>query len=67
MIDPKEKDEQPLPQGDVSESTDNEEEGWYEAEECECKEEMEAGGMEYTKDFTWENGTWVCDHCGNPQ
>jgi hypothetical protein len=37
---------------------------WYEPEECECKDEMEADGWEYTKDFTWKNGTWVCDHCG---
>lgn len=25
---------------------------WYEPEECECKEELETDGFEYTKDFT---------------
>ena len=39
----------------------------YEPEECECKEEMEEDGFEYTKDFTAEDGTWICDHCGRPQ
>jgi hypothetical protein len=68
MIDPKEKEEKPLPQGDVSGSTDSEDDAWYEPEECEnCVEQMEADGIEYTKDFTWKNGTWVCDHCGMPQ
>lgn len=68
MIDPKEKDEQPLPQGDVSGSTNSEDEAWYEAEDCEeCSEQMESDGIEYTRDFTWENGTWVCDHCGRLQ
>lgn len=44
-----------------------ESEPWIESEDCECKDEMEADGMQYTHDFTWENDTWVCDHCGQPQ
>lgn len=45
-----------------------EDEPWSESEDCEyCLEEMEQDGIEYTHDFTWENGTWVCDHCGRPQ
>ena len=39
----------------------------YESEDCECKDEMEADGFEYTHDFTVENGVWVCDHCGRSQ
>jgi hypothetical protein len=46
----------------------DENEAWYEPEDCEnCVEEMEESGIEYTRDFTWENGTWNCDHCGRPQ
>lgn len=40
----------------------------YEPEDCECKIELEEeGSIEYTKDFSAYNGTWVCDHCGRAQ
>ena len=43
-------------------------EPWYDSESCEhCLEEAEESGFEYEHNFTWENGTWVCDHCGQPQ
>ena len=40
----------------------------YEPEDCECKEEMEKSGIEYTKDFTpsTDKTFWICDHCGRP-
>lgn len=42
-------------------------EPWYESEDCEsCLVEFEESGIEYTHDFTWKDGTWVCDHCGQP-
>ena len=45
-----------------------EESAWYDPEECEeCLAEAETSGFDYVKEFTWENGTWVCDHCGRPQ
>lgn len=47
---------------------DVEEEAWFEPEECEyCIEDCEESGIEYEKNFTWENGCWVCDNCGNSQ
>ncbi len=40
----------------------------YEPEDCyRCSSEMEDNGLEYTQDFTWKDGTWVCDHCNTPQ
>ena len=39
----------------------------YEPEDCDCKDEMEEDGIEYTQDFTAQDGTWICDHCGRPQ
>ncbi len=45
-----------------------EDEPFFESEDCDyCLEEAKESGFEYTHDFTWENGTWVCDHCGRPQ
>jgi len=45
-----------------------EDDPWYEPEDCEyCLEEAEESGIEYESNFTWENGTWVCDVCGRPQ
>lgn len=47
---------------------DVEEEAWFEPEECEyCLEDCEESVIEYEKNFTWENGCWVCDNCGNSQ
>ena len=49
---------------------DDEEDGpGYEPEDCECAEEMEANGVQYTPDFTpSEDKTfWICDHCGRTQ
>ena len=44
------------------------EEPWYESEDCEyCLDEAEESGFEYEHNFTWENGIWVCDQCGQPQ
>ena len=41
----------------------NEEEAWYEPEECEsCG--CPAGDF---GDEDWVNGTWVCPECGCPQ
>lgn len=53
----------------VNYCTDEEkDEPWYESEDCEyCLEEAEESGFEYEHNFTWENGTWVCDQCGQPQ
>ena len=43
-------------------------EPWYESEDCEyCLEESEYNGIEYEHNFTWEDGTGVCDSCGQPQ
>jgi hypothetical protein len=41
----------------------------YEPEDCECKDEMEKDGIEYTQDFTPSDDktTWICDHCGRHQ
>lgn len=40
---------------------------WYESEDCEyCVNEFEENGMEYTHDFYWDGGTWICEHCGKP-
>ena len=43
-------------------------EPWYTSEDCEeCQEEAKSINIEYEHNFTWENGTWVCDQCGQPQ
>ena len=41
----------------------------YEPEECECKEEMELSGIEYTPDFhpSEDKTCWICDHCSRTQ
>ena len=49
---------------------DEDEDGPHiEPEDCECKEEMEESGIEYTQDFYWDKdlGVWVCEHCGGHQ
>lgn len=55
------------PSEEEDEIFNDEDEPWYEPEDCECRDEQEDNGIEYTQEFTWENGTWVCDHCGKPQ
>jgi hypothetical protein len=53
----------------VSNSNDEDvkDEPWYDSEDCEqCLEEAEESDIEYEHNFTWENGTWVCEHCGTP-
>jgi hypothetical protein len=38
-----------------------------EPEDCEsCSMSMEEQGHEYTRDFTFKNGCWHCDHCDMP-
>jgi hypothetical protein len=64
-MDEQKKKKEALDLGSVSNSADNE--PWIESEDCECKHEMEAQGIEYTHDFTWEGDVWVCDHCEQPQ
>jgi len=40
-------------------------EPWYEPEDCEyCLEEAEDSGVEYEHNFTWKDGSWICDSCG---
>lgn len=51
----------------IHENYEEESEPYIEPEDCECKEELEESGIEYTKDFYWEDGVWVCEHCGMPQ
>lgn len=68
MKETKKENEQAFAIHNVSNCADENDEPWYDSEDCEyCLEEFEQEGMEYTHDFTWENGTWVCDHCGRPQ
>lgn len=40
-----------------------------EPEDCECREEMEESGIEYTQEFHWDKdqGVWICEHCGTQQ
>lgn len=46
---------------------DEENEPWYDPEWCEdCSTEDEKSGIEYEPNFTWKNGCWHCDRCGNP-
>ena len=51
---------------DVQKEEDDE--PWYEPEDCEeCMEECENDGIEYEHNFTWKDGCWYCDSCGQPQ
>jgi hypothetical protein len=54
---------------DEDDEDDSEDGPWFEPEECECREQMEEDGMEYTHDFFWdkEKESWVCEHCGMEQ
>lgn len=49
-----------LPEDEVEEG-----QPWYEPEDCEdCLAEAEESGIEYERNFTWKDGTWICDSCG---
>lgn len=46
----------------------SESEAWYEHEDCErCSEEAKESNIDYEPNFTWKDGTWVCDNCGGAQ
>ena len=49
----------------LSEDDIGENEPWYEPEDCEdCAAEAEESGIEYERNFTWKDGSWICDSCG---
>jgi hypothetical protein len=53
--------------GELTETIDDdsETEPWYEPEWCEdCSASDEENGIEYEPNFTWKDGSWICDHCG---
>jgi hypothetical protein len=48
---------------------EDEDEPGYEPEDCECRAESEAQGIEYEKNFTPSDDKtfWICDNCGRHQ
>ena len=56
-----------FPDGLKEEEDGFDKEPFYDYEDCECRNEMGADGMEYTQDFTAQDGSLVCDHCGRVQ
>ena len=53
---------------DFEDDIQKEDEPWYEPEDCEyCLEDCEHNNIEYEHNFTWRDGCWYCDSCGQPQ